>query len=135
MTRLSTTGPIPRKEPTATPSRRPTSHTHHLKIDARVKSFTETSSKFEDAIVGSQDDHVMRRVQNGGADLAVIELLFYSVTRLVGKRSIQIFRNVVATCLQSMTMEASSSSMFDLLSLAEGPVAFVASYVHDAIGP
>jgi hypothetical protein len=37
--------------------------------------------------------------------------------------------------LQSMTMGATPSSMLDLQSLAEGPVAFAASYVHDAIEP
>jgi hypothetical protein len=60
-----------------------------------VKPFTETNREFEDAIVGSQDDHVARRVQNGRADLAEIEMLLHSLTRLVGKRSIQVFRNVV----------------------------------------
>ena len=45
------------------------------------------------------------------------------------------YSEMFQTCLQSMTMGATPSSMLDLQSLAEGPVAFVASYVHDAIEP
>jgi hypothetical protein len=33
-------------------------YTHELEIDTRVKPFAETDRKFEDAIIGSQDDHV-----------------------------------------------------------------------------
>ena len=71
------------------------SGTHELQIDARVKPFAETYRKFEDAIIGNQNDHVARGIENGRADLAVIQVLLHRVPRFVGKRSIQIFRNVV----------------------------------------
>ena len=68
---------------------------HELQIDARVKPFAETYRKFEDAIIGSQNDHVARGVENGRADLAVIQVLLHRVPRFLGERSIQIFRYVV----------------------------------------
>ena len=64
-----------------------------------MKQFAEANRKFEDAIVGSQDDHVTRGVQNGRADLAVIQVLLHRVPRFVGERTIQIFRNVVPNVL------------------------------------
>ena len=38
---------------------------HELEIDAGVKPFAEANRKFEDAIVGSQDDQVTRGIENG----------------------------------------------------------------------
>jgi hypothetical protein len=49
-------------------------HANELEIDARVKSFAETNRKFEDSIIGRRDDDIARGVQNGGADLAVIQM-------------------------------------------------------------
>ena len=64
-----------------------------------MKQFAEANRKFEDAIVGSQDDHVALGVQNGRADLAVTQVLLHRVPRFVGERTIQIFRNVVPNVL------------------------------------
>ncbi len=54
-----------------------------------MKPFAETNGKFEDAIIGAQDDHIACGVQDGGADLAVIEVLLDRDPRFVGKRSVQ----------------------------------------------
>jgi hypothetical protein len=56
---------------------------HELQIDARVKSFAEANRKFEDSIIGSQDDDIARGVQNGGADLAVIQMLLHGIPSFV----------------------------------------------------
>jgi hypothetical protein len=64
---------------------------NELEIDALVKSFAETNRKLEDAIIGRQDDDITRRVQNGGADLAVIQMLLHGIPRFVRQCSIQIF--------------------------------------------
>ncbi len=74
-------------------------HAHELQINAGVKSFPETNRKFEDSIIGSQDDDIARGVQNGGADIAVIQMLLHGIPRFVTQRSVQIFRNVVPNVL------------------------------------
>jgi hypothetical protein len=65
-------------------------HARELQIDARVQPFAEANRKFEGSIIGSQDDDIARRIQNGGADLAVIQVLLYRIARFVRQRSIQI---------------------------------------------
>jgi hypothetical protein len=64
-----------------------------------VKAFAKADRQLEDAIIGYQDDHVTCGVQNGRANLAVIQVLLHRVPRFVGKRSIEIPRNVVPNVL------------------------------------
>jgi hypothetical protein len=56
-----------------------------------MQSFAETNRKFEDSIIGSQDDDIARGIQNGGADLAVIQMLLHGIPRCVRQRSVKIF--------------------------------------------
>ena len=66
-------------------------HAHELQIDPGMKSFAETNRKFEYPIIGSQDDDIARGVQNGGANLAMIQMLLHGISRFVRQSSVQIF--------------------------------------------
>jgi hypothetical protein len=65
-------------------------HAHEFQIDARVQPFAKANREFEGSIIGGQDDDIARRIQNGGADLAVIQVLLYRIPCFVRQRSIQI---------------------------------------------
>jgi len=70
-----------------------------LFFNACVQAFAIAHRQLEDALIGSQDEDVPRGIQDGGADLAVLEMLLHEFARFGREGVVEKFGDAIPDVL------------------------------------